>query len=112
VANLVQNAALHGLGSRAALHVHIAAQREDREVPGVTVEVSDDGDGMPADVVKQVFDPYFSTRFGQGGSGLGLYIVHGLVTGLLGGAIVVWSEPGQGARFTLWIPLLAPAGSN
>ena len=112
VANLVQNAALHGLGARAALHVHIAAQREDREVPGVIVEVSDDGDGMPADVVKQVFDPFFSTRFGQGGSGLGLYIVHGLVTGLLGGAIVVWSEPGQGARFTLWIPLLAPAGSK
>jgi two-component system NtrC family sensor kinase len=55
-----------------------------------------------------VFDPFFTTRLGQGGSGLGLNIVHNIVTNLLGGSIVVTSAPGQGTRFTAKLPLEAP----
>ena len=50
----------------------------------------------------------FTTRLGQGGSGLGLHIVHNIVGGVLGGEIKVSSEPGQGAEFSVALPLLAP----
>ena len=63
---------------------------------------------MAEQVVKQAFDPYFTTRFGQGGSGLGLYIVYNLVNSALSGSITLTSAPGQGARITLWLPLAAP----
>jgi signal transduction histidine kinase len=55
-----------------------------------------------------VFDPFFTTRRGQGGSGLGLHIVYNIVTGTLGGGIEVASELGRGTRFTLDIPTVAP----
>jgi len=106
--NLVQNAQIHALGQRAVLHLRIAAVPELREQPGVRLEFSDDGEGMAPEVARQAFDPYFSTRFGQGGSGLGLYIVYGLVTGTLGGSIELHSTRGQGTHFTLWLPLQAP----
>ncbi|MDT8991828.1 HAMP domain-containing sensor histidine kinase [Curvibacter sp. APW13] len=108
LSNLFQNAAVHGLGDRTSLQLHVCARPQDRDFPGVLLEVSDDGVGMPSDVAQRAFDPYFSTRFGQGGSGLGLYIVHGLVTGALGGEITLTTQPGQGARFSLWLPLQAP----
>jgi signal transduction histidine kinase len=54
-----------------------------------------------------VFDPFFTTRMGQGGSGLGLYIVYNIVTSLLGGSIEVSSTPG-GTCFTIRFPACAP----
>ena len=51
----------------------------------------------------------FTTRLGQGGSGLGLHIVHNIVTGLLGGQVAVTSQPGEGTVFTLRLPRRAPA---
>lgn len=56
----------------------------------------------------RVFDPFFTTRMGQGGSGLGLYIVYNIVTSLLGGSIEVSSQPGRGTCFTIDLPLCAP----
>jgi signal transduction histidine kinase len=108
LSNLLQNAVLHGLGKRTALRLEITALVETRDVPGVLLEVGDDGEGMSDEVRKKAFDPYFSTRFGQGGSGLGLYIVYGLVTGMLGGEIVLTSEHGHGTCVRIWLPLAAP----
>ena len=51
---------------------------------------------------------FFTTRMGQGGTGLGLNIVYNIVTSLLGGSIRVESEPGQGTVFILDLPLRAP----
>ena len=66
--------------------------------------VRDDGVGMaPADL-NRFFDPFFTTRRGSGGTGLGAHIVFNLVTGLLGGAIQVRSEPGQGLCVTMRLP--------
>jgi len=59
-----------------------------------------------------VFDPFFTTRLGQGGSGLGLNIVHNIVTQLLGGRIVAQSLPGCGATFRAVLPLAAPASNT
>jgi signal transduction histidine kinase len=57
---------------------------------------------------KRVFDPFFTTRLGQGGSGLGMHIVYNLVTDVLGGEIRLQSRPGAGTSFTLLLPLVAP----
>jgi two-component system, NtrC family, sensor kinase len=69
----------------------------------------DDGVGMAPEVLQRIFEPFYTTRFGQGGSGLGLHIARNIVVGLLGGAIDVRSAPGQGAEFRMVIPLVAPA---
>ena len=55
-----------------------------------------------------VFDPFFTTRLGKGGSGLGLHIVHNLVTGILGGRIVIDSELMRGTKFIMKLPKEAP----
>ena len=74
----------------------------------VRIEYTDNGVGMEAAAASRAFDPFFTTRLGQGGSGLGLYIVHNLVTGALGGSIDLHTAPGEGVHFTLLLPLEAP----
>ena len=61
----------------------------------VRVTVSDDGRGMTESQQKQIFDPFFTTRQREGGTGLGMSIVHGIVSGH-GGTISVRSKPGKG----------------
>ncbi len=70
--------------------------------------VADNGGGVPADVQPRVFDPFFTTRRGQGGTGLGLHIVYNLLAQRLGGGIRVEDAEGGGARFVAWLPLVAP----
>jgi len=72
------------------------------------LEVSDSGTGMDAEVAQRAFDPFFTTKLGQGGSGLGLHIVHNMVHGLLGGHISAHSVLGEGTRFTIVLPQEAP----
>ncbi|WP_460448444.1 sensor histidine kinase [Alsobacter sp. SYSU BS001988] len=74
----------------------------------VQVLFSDDGVGMPDDVLRQAFDPFFTTRRGQGGTGLGLHIVYNVVTQRLGGRITLTSKAGRGATFQLTLPRVAP----
>ena len=69
---------------------------------------SDNGRGMDANIAARAFDPFFTTRRGSGGSGLGLHVTHNLVTQLLGGDIELSTAPGQGAQFLIRIPLQAP----
>ncbi len=68
------------------------------------LQVQDTGLGMGPDVVAHLFEPFFTTKGRQGGSGIGLAVVHGVVKDL-GGAIDVDSKPGRGSRFTLWLPV-------
>ncbi len=74
----------------------------------VVLTVRDQGRGMTADVLSRVFDPFFTTRMGQGGTGIGMSIVHQIVTKRLGGAISVRSELGQGCSVTVQLPRVAP----
>ena len=74
--------------------------------------VADDGCGIAAADQSRIFDPFFTTKLGKGGSGLGLHIVYNLVTGVLGGDIAVYSEPGRGARFVIAAPLVAPMSAD
>lgn len=73
--------------------------------------VADEGAGMSPGVMEHLFEPFFTTRAAQSGTGLGLAVVHGVVTEL-GGAIDVASQPGRGALFTLYFPEYAGAAAQ
>jgi signal transduction histidine kinase len=101
--NLVQNALLHAFPADRAGTVTIEIDRDGEQ--GALLVVRDDGIGMEPAVLRRVFDPFFTTQRGRGGSGLGMHIVHNLVTDLLGGAIEVSSTPNQGTRVTIRLPI-------
>ena len=69
----------------------------------VALAVSDQGGGITPAVMERLFEPFFTTRGAQSGTGLGLAVVHGVVAEF-GGAIDVRSTPGHGARFALYLP--------
>ncbi|MBT1515590.1 PAS domain-containing protein [Bradyrhizobium sp. SRL28] len=74
----------------------------------VEIIFSDDGCGMSPDVRRQAFDPFFSTRRHQGGTGLGLHIVYSVVTDRLGGQLRLSSEPGAGTDIRIILPRQMP----
>jgi signal transduction histidine kinase len=80
---------------RSSGRIVITTSADDGEV---TVEVADDGIGIPEDILPQIFDPFFTTKGVGDGTGLGLSITHGMVQDH-GGRLEVESVPGQGSRF-------------
>ncbi|WP_339134742.1 MAG: ATP-binding protein [Candidatus Electrothrix sp. GW3-4] len=71
----------------------------------ILIEVSDSGHGIAPDMIEKIFEPYFTTKKEQGGTGLGLATVHAIVHDH-GGSISVYSEPGQGTTFRVYLPQL------
>lgn len=106
ITNLLANSLLHGFTGDVAGTIRIDAEPVGDE--RVALSYADDGVGIGEAIAKRVFDPFFTTRLGSGGSGLGLYIVYNLTTAVLGGSIRLSSQPGQGVRFDLSLPLVAP----
>jgi len=104
--NLVMNAIQHAFdnGQRPG-HLAISAAREGADLHLV---FSDNGVGMGAEHLARVFEPFYTTRRGQGGSGLGLYICYNLVTTRLAGSIQCTSAPNSGCRFDIRFPLHLP----
>ena len=100
--NLIFNAVTHGFTDGPGGHVLIKARRLGMEQ--VEITFSDDGSGIPEDVQRHVFDPFFTTRRAQGSTGLGLYIVHNLVTQQLGGRITLVSALGKGTTICMNFP--------
>jgi signal transduction histidine kinase len=72
---------------------------------GVGISVSDTGPGIPEEILSKIFEPFFTTRPGQKGTGLGLSVSYGIIEDH-GGEISVRSTPGEGAVFTIHLPLL------
>jgi len=64
----------------------------------------DNGKGIPPENLDKIFEPFYTTRRGRGGTGLGLHILYNLVTQKLGGTVRCESTPGQGTSFTLLLP--------
>lgn len=107
--NLVNNALIHAFAGREHGTIRISARLMGNAE--VRLEVSDDGAGIPEGNLGRIFDPFFTTRLGQGGSGLGLHLVHNIATRILGGRVGVTSSAG-GSTFWLEIPLRAPENSG
>jgi signal transduction histidine kinase len=105
--NLVINATIHAFepGKAGRITVSIDA------VGGDTVElrVADNGIGMTEAVRARIFDPFFTTKMGRGGTGLGMHIVHTIVTRIMGGQITVQSAPGEGSVIRVVFPRVAGA---
>jgi PAS domain S-box-containing protein len=111
--NLCTNAehAMRGRGGVLDLHLRTVDLDADftgahpplQPGPHVKVTIRDSGHGMPYDVQARIFEPFFTTKPPGEGTGLGLAVVHGIVTGH-GGAITVESAPGRGTRFDLYFP--------
>ena len=111
VTNLVNNAIIHGFDGRDTGQIRIQATKPESGQP-IVLTIMDDGIGIPPNVLPKIFDPFFTTKLGQGGSGLGLNIVHNMVFGILGGRIAAESSTESGTRFILTLPLVAPAQSD
>jgi PAS domain S-box-containing protein len=107
LAILFDNCLVHAFGADTAGTMAVALTCPE---PGqISIAVSDNGIGIAPDAQSRVYDPFFTTRLGSGGSGLGLHVAHTIVTDLLGGRITLRSEPGQGTEFALLLPATAPA---
>jgi len=113
--NLVTNAA-HAMRERGGLLTVTLAcvgfdpgdgDRPEQLHPGeyLKLTVEDTGHGMDRTTVERIFDPYFTTKNPGEGTGLGLAVVHGIVKSQ-GGAIQVYSEPGRGSAFHVYLPRL------
>lgn len=108
--NLVDNAVMHAFEGRQSGTISVVASEHGSD--DVCLEVRDDGVGVPEDKQQQIFEPFFTTRMGRGGTGLGLSIAYNIVSGVLGGSIVLQSTPNRGAVFRLLIPKIAPLRSE
>ncbi len=98
--NLIVNA-IHAMPNGGRLELRtVDADVDGRQ--GISIEVSDTGQGIAPDVLARIFDPFFTTKSREG-TGLGLSISQRLVA-QEGGRITVRSQPGMGAAFTVWLP--------
>jgi signal transduction histidine kinase/FixJ family two-component response regulator len=109
VLNLLANAEQALLEDRGQGHVWIRTHRIGRD--RLSLEVSDDGPGIPADVGSRIFDPFFTTKPSDVGTGLGLSIVYGIVH-QHGGDVRFENQQGGGARFVVELPLVAVPDEN
>ena len=96
------NSLKHGFHDLQEGIINICITPNDREV---TVIYSDSGNGIAPENLQKIFDPFLTTKRGQGGSGLGMHIVYNLVTQTLGGTIICSSEIDKGAQFQLELPI-------
>ncbi|WDE06832.1 HAMP domain-containing histidine kinase [Thalassomonas viridans] len=101
VTNLVINAFLHAFDKEQTGEININADEQNGQI---TLFISDNGKGMDTQTREKIFEPFYTTKRNQGGTGLGMHIVFNLVTQKLSGQIGCDSEPGKGTRFTMTFP--------
>jgi signal transduction histidine kinase len=100
--SLLDNSARHAFAGQAAREVRIVAALRGEEVELV---YTDNGCGITAEALPRVFDPFYTTRIGEGARGLGLAVVLNAVQSILKGSVHLDSAPGAGVRFTFRLPL-------
>jgi len=102
--NFVMNSLTHGFEnlSQGKIYIQVEVDGDD-----LKFQYQDNGHGMDKEALGKLFDPFYTTKRGQGGSGLGTHIVYNLVTSLLGGSIKAQSSPGAGLSYQLRFPLQA-----
>ena len=99
---LISNSLIHGFETEKNNIIRIEAQNK-----GSNLELiySDNGTGMPSSIRSRIFDPFVTTKRGEGGSGLGMHLVYNLVTQALNGSISLDEEYDNGTRFIIFLPL-------
>jgi PAS domain S-box-containing protein len=109
LSNLFLNSMTHGFpdGREGTIGIEVQTSGDEE----VEIRFSDDGCGMSADVRHKAFDPFFTTRRDQGCTGLGLHIVHTIVTNCLGGQVSLDSGPNEGTEFRIILPRVAPTAA-
>ena len=118
--NLATNA-IHAMPSHGTLRVTLETMRFDTErvatlgtilpTDYIVLKVADTGIGIAPEILERIFDPFFTTKEVGVGTGLGLSLVHGIVTEV-GGAIDVSSTPDQGSVFAVYLPRVGDASSD
>lgn len=101
VTHLVINSLTHGFEENEEGILRFKIVSENYQL---TFEYSDNGKGISSEIVNRVFEPFVTTKRGQGGSGLGLNIVYNIVTQHLGGTIRVAREINRGTKFVIKVP--------
>ena len=102
ITNLVMNSLIHGFNGINKGAIGIAVSESGGLLK---IQYQDDGEGMDEDTLKNIYNPFFTTKRGHGGTGLGMHIVYNLVTQKLGGVISAQSRIGEGALFDIRIPI-------
>ncbi|WP_085297496.1 GAF domain-containing sensor histidine kinase [Cognaticolwellia mytili] len=100
--NLINNSIIHGLNTieRGCIKLIIV-----KESDNLIIHYQDNGKGMNEDEIKMLFEPFYTTKRGSGGSGLGTHVIYNLVTSTLGGKITVQSEECKGLHYHISIPI-------
>jgi signal transduction histidine kinase len=106
ITNLTLNCVEHAFDADSEGHIGINVKSEG---DWIEMQVVDNGKGIAPDMLDKVFDPFVTTRRGQGGTGLGLNIVFNLIAKQFAGTISVTSVLGEGASFVLRIPRVTPS---
>jgi len=101
--NLIMNSVIHAFENIDAGTIKVTAHINDSSV--FHIEYEDNGQGIPENLSKRIFDPFVTTKRGQGGSGLGMHLVYNLVTQALNGSINLTTEEGQGVHFSIEFPV-------
>jgi len=109
ITNLIMNSVIHAYNPGDHGNIQITAKIEDKNIIFL---YTDDGKGMSYNVLAKIFDPFYTTKRGYGGTGLGLHVVYNIVTQQFKGTIDCESKPGQGATFRICLPLLKEDLSN
>lgn len=104
ITNLVMNSLIHGFEGieEGRIVIQISDQPE-----GLLLRYTDDGKGIAAEHLPHIFDPFYTTKRGRGGSGLGLHVIYNIIAQGLGGSVTCSSSPGQGVVFDIRIPRAA-----
>ncbi|CCQ10714.1 Sensory box histidine kinase [Pseudoalteromonas luteoviolacea B = ATCC 29581] len=99
---LISNSLIHGFTEAGDNHISLSIEPKADEV---TFVYSDNGVGVSSSIRKRIFDPFVTTRRGEGGSGLGMHLVYNLVTQALSGSIYLDEHVTKGSRFVITLPL-------
>lgn len=108
VIELVRNAAAHGFRDGRTGCIRLTVNTLGTDV--VDLRCIDDGEGLTPTMQHRVFEPFFSTRLGQGGAGLGLAVAYGLAVHVLQGSLNVTCTPTEGTCFRLLVPRVVVGG--
>ncbi len=101
ISNMIMNSLKHAFPSNRG-HIYLAIHIKEEQI---LISYKDDGQGMEKEVLNRIFDPFYTTKRGEGGTGLGLYMTYNIVCQRLDGKIEAYSALGEGTRFEIILPL-------